>query len=78
MIIFALLSHQLVVGALLEDSAFVYIHDAGGIFYRGEAVGDDKGSPSFQKLVQSLLQYDFRFGIDAGRRLVKDQYLRIG
>lgn len=58
--------------------AFIHIQDARTVLDGGKTVGDDEGGTSFQQLVQAFLQDDFRFGIDAGGRLIQNQYFRVG
>lgn len=65
-------------GAALQDSALIDIHDTVRALDGGEAVGNDEGGTALQQLVQALLQQDLRFGVDAGGGFVQDQDPGIG
>ena len=68
---------ELVVGAGLGDVAALYHHDAVGVSYGGEPVGDDEAGAALEKDIERLLDQQLRTGVDGGGGLVQYQYLGV-
>ena len=64
-------------GSAFHDPSLVDIHDLITILDGGQAVGDDKGSPSLQHGVQTLLQRPLSLHVNTGGRLIQHQYGRV-
>ena len=64
-------------GSSLHDAAVVNVHDPVTVADRGEAMGDDKRSPSLKHGIETGLQSFFRLHVNAGGGFVKDQNGRI-
>ena len=64
--------HELLVIPMFDDIAIYHDKDDVSILNSGQAVGDDKASPSHHELAESLLNQDFCSGINGGSRLVQD------
>ena len=77
-IVRSFVQQQFFMASAFLNLAFIHIQDARTVLDGGKTVGDDEGGTSFQQLVQAFLQDDFRFGIDAGGRLIQNQYFRVG
>ena len=77
LVILALSGHEIFMGALFNDFPTDNNHDAMGIRNGGQAMGNHKSGSSLHQIFQSLLHQHFRFGIQSGGGLVKDQYGRV-
>ena len=64
--------HELLVITMLDDITIYHDEDDVSILNSGQAMGDDKASPSHHELAESLLNQDFCSGIDGGSRLIQD------
>ena len=64
--------HELLVITMLDDITIYHNEDDVSILNSGQAVGDDKASPTHHELAESLLNQDFCSGIDGGSRLIQD------
>src|SRR5690349_22366923 len=64
-------------GADLADPALRQDNDTMRVLNRLQAVRNDDRRASFRKLEKRVLDDQFGFGVDAGRRLVEDKHFRI-
>ena len=64
--------HELLMITMLDDITIYHDEDDVSILNSGQAVGDDKASPSHHELAESLLNQDFCPSIDRGCRLIQD------
>ena len=71
------LCDELVVRALLDDTALIHDHDEIGIANRGEPVGDHERGAPLHQLRDAALDQRLRLGIDVGGRLVEDEHLGV-
>ena len=71
------LGHELVVSAALLDAPVGNHHDLITALDGGKAVRNDKGGPSLEHPIQSLLYQSFRLGVDRGGCLVQNKDLGI-
>ena len=62
--------HELLVITMFYDISIYHDEDDVRILNSGQAVGDDKASPSHHELAESLLNQDFCPGINGGSRLI--------
>ena len=69
--------HELLVGATLDDAAFMEDqHEVGGFCGR-QAVGDGHGGPALGQPLQRLADGALRLGVDRAGRLVEDEEPRL-
>ena len=64
--------------ARFDDMSFVHDDDEVAVTNGGEAVGDDKGGLSAEKVCKRGLNGAFGHGVDGSRRLVQDQHFGRG
>ena len=57
---------------MFDNIAIYHDEDDVRILNCGQAMGNDKASPSHHELAESLLNQDFCPGIDRGSRLIQD------
>ena len=60
-------------GTSLDDASLFHNHDAVGIFYGGQPVGNDKGGSSLHQRVHTILYQFLGTGVDGGGGLVQNQ-----
>ena len=77
LVIVAFFCHEFFVGSGFHDAAVVNVHDPVAVADRGEAMGDDKRSPSLEHGIETGLQGFFRLHVNTGGGLIKDQDRRI-
>ena len=70
-------SHELGVGAALDNAAVVEDGDAVGTDDGGEAVGDDHGGASTEEVVEGGLKEALALGVEGGGGLVEDEEVRV-
>ena len=58
--------------SIFDDITIYHDEDDVSILNSGQAVGDDKASPSHHELAESLLNQDFCPSINGGSRLIQD------
>jgi len=63
---------------MLDDAPVVDDEHLVGMTDRGETVGDDKARPAIHQLPERCLNIDFSACINAARRFIEDEDLRIG
>ena len=61
----------------LSDLTFVHHDDLVGSLDGRQAVCDDQRGSSFYHAAESIAYFELGFRIDAGRRLIEDQNLRL-
>ncbi len=73
----AMLSHQLIVRALLYDLPVLHDEDPVCHFYGGEPVADQDRCASLRELMKPLEKFCFRLGVHRTGRLIENKNLRI-
>ena len=74
----ATLTQQVHMGALLDDPAVLHDADEIGIPDGSQSVGDDDSRSTDEKPLEGFLDQALSKGVNAGGRLVENQYLRVG
>ncbi len=68
---------EFVVGAALEDAAFLQDEDEVGVADGGEAVRDDEGGAAGEEALERLLDEELGVRVDAGGGFIEDEDGRI-
>ena len=78
LIVGAFLLDQVFVISTLDDASVLQNHDRVTVTYCRQTVGDDKNGTSFHQVIHTFLHDTFCTSINTGRRLIQNQYRRIG
>jgi hypothetical protein len=77
LVVKAISGHKFVVSALLHYLAVLEHQDEVGVLDDGQAVSNNEGSSSLDKLVQGLTDEMFGFGVHARGGVIQDKDSRI-
>ena len=67
--------HKALMVALLDDMTVTHNDDVIRLFYRGQAVGDDKARSALHQLCKGVLHEYLGTGVDRRCRLVENEHL---